>query len=763
MGLIRTQRRTQTHSLDRPAQRWVARQPRWRRYETPRALALAGGLSVLASCGARSGDHTETRSSDRAGRLRLALQTSLEGVPYQLSASFLASGPELRAFETTAEAPEATVLTQELQTGTYSVQLEPGYQLLDVSGPTAQPVAATLLSSNPQTVEVAAEQTTQLVLSFAVAGNQVQFDTGSLQVSFEVSNVLPSNLDASLATTLDRRGGDVELSWVAAAGASGEALSQYFVRCSEQAIVSEAIWASAQSLSVDLVPGTAGTNETLTLGGFAPLTPRYCAVRGRDDSGLLTGLGQSALVDLDFESVDFAVAAPNPGAFGAAYPRQGVAAVGDVNGDGAADYVYAAVNSEAQLFFGRTSPGLPTTTPAVSLTRDQSNDMFGASVVGLGDINADGLSDFAIAAAATEYENPGQVFVFFGRTNWPSSVDLEGGCFADLCLGGAGDESVFGSALSGGDFDGDGQGDLVIGAAFSNNYVGRVYALRGGLSGGLPTTPVTTLGSDPGSSIAMTDPNLTGFVINPPAGSETYYFGTSLTMPTLGRTLVVGAPDDLGVSRVLAIEGRSYSGTGLSPIDQAADFSEILSGAPTAYGRTLRAGGDVNGDGFLDLLASYNASVGGRVEILLGSGTGYSMASRVTYENTQLAIGRFFGLFVGDGFNRAFASGGSANLHLLSNLDSDAAGTSDVLVGAIGQSGDAHIVLSRLPLSGLTAPTGFSRSFESVTGQAMVPNFVGDVTGDGHPDFAIVDLDNWNTSTAEQDSDPVEARLHIVY
>jgi len=161
-----------------------------------------------------------------------------------------------------------------------------------------------------------------------------------------------------------------------------------------------------------------------------------------------------------------------------------VAGAGDVNGDGFDDVIVGAPgfdNGEADegaafLFLG-TASGLETA-PAWSAESDQAGARFGISVSSAGDVNGDGLSDLLVGASLYDVTttNEGRAYLYLGGAGGPTLSPVK-------VLSGDQASAEYGSSVAGaGDVDGDGAGDLLVGAPRydnGNSDEGRAYAYEG--------------------------------------------------------------------------------------------------------------------------------------------------------------------------------------------------------------------------------------------------------------------------------------------
>ena len=206
-----------------------------------------------------------------------------------------------------------------------------------------------------------------------------------------------------------------------------------------------------------------------------------------------------------------------------------MAGAGDVNHDGFADFIVATRQGASNLgvayiVFG--SDAAPAATLDLA-TLDGANGFridgavntgFARSVAGIGDINGDGMDDFAVAAYRSSpggVNLAGSAYVIYGsQAARPASFTLADLDTGDGSLGFRIDgeaTSLFGSGIANaGDVNGDGLTDLLIGAGIRNNgvsNVGGAYVLFGRAGGLSPIVNVSELDGTNGFEIMGVNAN----------------------------------------------------------------------------------------------------------------------------------------------------------------------------------------------------------------------------------------------------------------
>jgi hypothetical protein len=386
-----------------------------------------------------------------------------------------------------------------------------------------------------------------------------------------------------------------------------------------------------------------------------------------------------------------------------------VASAGDVNGDGYSDVVVGAPTYDdgqadeggAFLYLGSAN-GLAGT-PHWSAEGDQDYAWFGNSVASAGDVNGDGYSDVVIGAYA--YENgetdEGRAFLYTGS---PTGLSSTPAWTAESDQTSA----YFGWSVAGaGDVNGDGYADVVVGAyAYDNGQTdeGRAFLY---------------LGSADGLSVAS--------AWSDEANQDGAFFGNSVA--TAGDVngdgyadVIVGAPlyDDGETSEGAAtVYLGSSEGLSVNPA-WSAEGGEAIA----LFGWSVASAGDVNGDGYADVIVGAYGYTGGQTDegralVYLGSAAGLSPVQNWTVEGDQDAAE----------FGTSVATGGDVN----------ADGYSDVVVGApwfdsgATDEGQAFVYLGSA-IGPRHNPTATPQSNQSSAFLGRSVAGAGDVNGDGYDD-----------------------------
>ncbi len=437
-----------------------------------------------------------------------------------------------------------------------------------------------------------------------------------------------------------------------------------------------------------------------------------------------------------------------------------VSSAGDVNGDGFDDIVLGAWlgddggsnAGEAYVIFGKAGgfgtvdlTGLSAADGFV-IQGDAAEDRAGRSVSSAGDVNGDGYGDLIIGAPYDDGggTNAGAAYVIFGKAGGFGRIDLTGLTAADgfAILGDADGDNAGWSVSSAGDVNGDGFDDVIVGARRGDdggNNAGEAYVIFGKASG---------FGAIDLASLSTAN----GFVIQGDAAFD--FAGTSVF--SAGDIngdgyddLIVGAPggDDGGTNagEAYVIFGKAggfgrIDLTGLTAVDGFVIQGDLPG---DNAGISVSAAGDVNGDGYDDLIigADYNDNGGtnaGVAYVLFGKAGGFG-----TIDLTGLSAADGFviqGDTANDQAGRSVSGAGDVN----------GDGYADLIIGAAGgddggnAAGEAYVIFGMaggfgtIDLSGLTSEQGFiigGAADNDLAGDAV--SAAGDIDGDGYDDLLV--------------------------
>jgi Ca2+-binding RTX toxin-like protein len=405
-----------------------------------------------------------------------------------------------------------------------------------------------------------------------------------------------------------------------------------------------------------------------------------------------------------------------------------------------------------------------------------AEDHSGWSVKGAGDVNGDGYADVLVGAKdanAGGDSAAGETYVVFGSgSGFAANLDLStlDGSNGFRLDGIDANDNAGESVSAAGDVNGDGLDDILIGAHRANHGTGgnqgETYAVFGSNSEFVSGIDLSTLDGSNGFRLDGIDSDdLSGYSVSIAGdvngdGYADFLVGAYRADP--------GGDSAAGETYVVFGSGSGFAANlDLSTLDGSNGFrldgidSDDLSGA------SVSTAGDVNGDGYADILVGANGAdpdgVDGAGETYIVFGSGEEFAASLDLTVLDGANGfRLHGIDIGDSSGWSVSTAGDVN----------GDGYDDILVGTWGAdgtgdsySGEAYVVFgsasefpSSLDLETLDGTIGFRLDGEDAAdyfGSSV--STAGDVNGDGYDDILI------GAYGADPDSSAAAGEAYVVF
>jgi hypothetical protein len=425
---------------------------------------------------------------------------------------------------------------------------------------------------------------------------------------------------------------------------------------------------------------------------------------------------RSSSRDLEYFEMNMNITEVSDGSYNAG---GSVGDAGDVNGDGFDDFLISSGN-KIYLIFGKPSGwkmDQDLSTADASFNYEPDYASIYRPVAGAGDVNGDGYDDILIGAYSGN--TAGKTSLIFGKSSgWKINQSLS---TADASFIGEDEGDWSGCSVDGaGDVNGDGYDDILIGAYGNDdggNSAGKTYLIFGKSSGwkinqSLSNANASFIGVEDGDSSGMSvagagDVNGDGY-----------------------NDILIGAwsHDDQNGNVYLFLGKKS--GWILDQSYSTADASFFNENTSNKLGLCVSGAGDVNGDGYDDILMGDMVGPG-KTYLIFGKDIGWKRDQDISNADAS---------FLGDGVNSGACLTGAGDV----NVD----GYDDFLIGEKQNRCNIYLILGK--------NQGWQKDEELANADAsfITDNSVGygpirwiagvgDVNNDGGSDF--IALKKWDS------------------
>jgi hypothetical protein len=419
-----------------------------------------------------------------------------------------------------------------------------------------------------------------------------------------------------------------------------------------------------------------------------------------------------------------------------------VAYAGDVNGDGLADvivgtYLPAYSGGKTYVLFG-SAAGWNASVDVAALNGTngfvifgEPGDEIGFVVSAAGDVNGDGVDDMLVLAN----KNPGgNAFVVFGSTaHWNASLHVGSlnGTNGFAIVPESASHGINAVAAAG-DVNGDGVGDVLLHAYFSDLGVSKTFVLFGSRAAWSASISVTALNGT------------NGFALNGEQGYRTSSASPAGDVNGDGVADVIigawGLTSSVGQAYVVFGARKAWNASvELASLNGTNGFALVGVEAFDVLDMHVSSAGDVNADGVDDMLVASEAadSSAGRTYVVFGSAAGWNASLDVTALNGTNGF-----VLLGE---QAYDHSGSS-VSAAGDVNRD--GIADIVVGADqadSYNGRVYVVFgsqepwpTALNLSSLNGDNGFAINAEAhLNNLGYSVSSAGDLNGDGGGDLIL--------------------------